>query len=144
MYSGDDTDSSSPLTPSHFLIGRASGFESKPVEQPAGESSTSLSLRAKRRRERLDRFWDVWSAEYLRQLPVSVRKFRQQGQLKVGSVTLIRDENTPRLMWPLAVVTRLHPGSDGVVRTAELRTAKGMRTRAVQRLHDLEIEDSSS
>ena len=84
------------------------------------------------------------SADYLRQLPVSVRKFRQQGQLKVGSVTLIRDENVPRLMWPLAVVTKLYPGSDGVVRTADLRTARGMRTRAVQRLHDLEVEADGS
>ncbi|KAF0299735.1 hypothetical protein FJT64_003435 [Amphibalanus amphitrite] len=44
-----------------------------------------------------------------------------------------------RLMWPLGVVTRLHPGSDGVVRAVDLRTAKGVRTRAVQRLHDLEV-----
>ena len=139
VYSGDDSDSSSPLTPSHFLIGRSSGFQSKPVEQPAGVSPVSLSIRARRRRERLDRFWDVWSAEYLRQLPVSVRKFRQHGQLKVGSVTLIRDENVPRLMWPLAVVTKLYASPDGVVRTADLRTARGMRTRAVHRLHDLEV-----
>ncbi|XP_043244832.1 uncharacterized protein LOC122393157 [Amphibalanus amphitrite] len=139
MYSGDDADSSSPLTPSHFLIGRASGFQSEPVEQPTGVSRDSLSIRARLRRERLDRFWDIWSAEYLRQLPVTVRKFRQQGQLKVGSVALIRGDNVPRLMWPLGVVTRLHPGSDGVVRAVDLRTAKGVRTRAVQRLHDLEV-----
>ena len=144
VYSGDDVDSSCPLTPSHFLIGRASGFQSKPVEHTAGVSPVSLSLRARMRKERLDRFWDVWSADYLRQLPVSVRKFRQQGQLKVGSVTLIRDDNVPRLMWPLAVVTKLYPGSDGVVRTADLRTARGMRTRAVQRLHDLEVEADGS
>ena len=39
------------------------------------------------------------------------------------------------------VVERLHPGCDGVVRVADVRTSRGVRTRPVQRLHDLEVLD---
>ena len=38
---------------------------------------------------------------------------------------------------------KLHPGSDGVVRAAEVHSAGGVRMRAVQRLHYLEVLKSS-
>ena len=60
------------------------------------------------------------------QLPVFVCKFRQHSQLEVGSVSLIRDEGVPQVDVAAAVITELYTGSDGV-RTAELRTAKGMQ-----------------
>ncbi|KAF0290268.1 hypothetical protein FJT64_011480 [Amphibalanus amphitrite] len=52
---------------------------------------------------------------------------------------LFQDENQPRFKWEMGVVTRLFPGRDGVPRSAEVRTCRGRKTRAVQRLHDLEI-----
>ena len=42
------------------------------------------------------------------------------------------------------VVTKLFPGRDGVARSALVRTSSGMKTRAVQRLHDLEVLDHNS
>ena len=49
---------------------------------------------------------------------------------------LIREENIPRLKWPLGVVTELFPGKDGTVRSVLLRTARGSLTRPIQLLHD--------
>ena len=37
---------------------------------------------------------------------------------------------------------RLHFGKDGVVRAVDLRTSKGRKTRAIQRLHNLEITEN--
>ena len=58
----------------------------------------------------------------------------------VGDIVLIRDEPlVSRLQWPLAKVVRVHPGSDGKVRSVDVRTAKGIVCRPIQRLHRLEV-----
>ena len=54
-------------------------------------------------------------------------------------MVLVRDEGKPRLQWPLAVVTKLYPGRDGLIRAVELRTGKGKISRPIQKLHKLEM-----
>ena len=112
---------------------------SRAAEDPSAVSPKMLGERARIRERRLNRFWSVWSDEYLRNLPPAVSKFRPHGSLCEGSVVLVQNENVPRLRWELGVVTRLFPGRDGVVRSAEVRTANGSKTRAIQRLHSLEV-----
>ena len=43
------------------------------------------------------------------------------------------------MSWPLAIVEETFPGLDGVVRSVNVRTSKGVLCRPVQRLHELEI-----
>ena len=45
--------------------------------------------------------------------------------------------------WEIDVVERLHVGRDRISRSADLRTAKGKTTRAVQRLFNLELVNES-
>lgn len=137
-FVGDSPDCPTPLTPNHFLTGHSVGFQARESDDPTEVSASELRARSQVREKRLRKFWSVWSSEYVRNLPPAVRKFRPQGKLVEGSVVLMEDVK-PRLKWDLAVVTRLFPGRDGVARSAELRTARGLKTRAVQRLHDLEI-----
>ena len=139
VVSGDDIDDRSPITPNHFIIGRATGFHTKAEAVPETVSGASLSSRARLREKRLQKFWNVWSEDYLRNLPPDVRKFRTQGKLKEGSVCIIREDNMPRRKWLLGVVTKLFPGRDGVARSAQVRTERGLKTRAIQRLCDLEV-----
>ncbi|KAF0306743.1 hypothetical protein FJT64_002363 [Amphibalanus amphitrite] len=47
---------------------------------------TYVANRVKVREKRLQKFWNVWSQEYVRSLPLSVRKFRSQGYGRLGSV----------------------------------------------------------
>ena len=56
-------------------------------------------------------------------------------------MVLVREDNLRRLEWPLAVVTELHPGSDGVDCAVTLKTSKNTISRAVQRIHHLELCD---
>ena len=42
------------------------------------------------------------------------------------------------------MIEKVFPGRDGIVRTAEVRTAKGTLIRPIQRLHSLEIYDRIS
>ena len=139
-FVSDDSECPGPLIPNHFLIGHASVLSmerSEGIESASGEALGRLnSIRS----ERLERFWRVWRDEYVRNLPAIVPKFRTRGNVKLGSVVIIRRDNAPRLTWPMATVEKLYPGPDGVVRSVQVRTSDGRRTCcAVQRLHNLEL-----
>jgi hypothetical protein len=139
-FVGDTLDTLSPMTPSHFLIGRPAGFQ--PVVDLEIESVvTTIELQAHEahRVQRLNDFWKVWSREYLCNLPPIVNKFKSKGDLKKGSLVLIKEDNTPRLCWPVGVVEKLYPGRDGLCRSVEIRTKRGVVTRSIQRLYDLEV-----
>ena len=91
----------------------------------------------------LDQFWKVWSQDYLRNLP-QVKTNGRRGSVKEGRVVLIREDNTPRLLWPIGVVTKLLPGKDGIPRTLEIRTAGGSVIRSIQRVHSLELDSGET
>jgi hypothetical protein len=129
-FTGDTLESPNPLTPSHFIIGRSSHLSADEIRVTAKDLHGRKTLQELRLRQ----FWEVWTQEYLRSLPHVV--------LKVGSVVLVREDNLRRFQWPLAVVTQVYPGSDGVIRSVSLRTAKDVLNRAVQRLHSLELCDA--
>ena len=52
---------------------------------------------------------------------------------------LVSEYNVSRGNWPLARVTEVHPGRDGLVRTATVRMEKSVLIRPVQSQHRLEI-----
>ncbi|XP_043225627.1 uncharacterized protein LOC122383367 isoform X1 [Amphibalanus amphitrite] len=137
-FVGDGLDSSPPITPAHFLTGRGTGFSSRVVEDPACVNAKALTERARVCEKRLARFWSVWYKEYVRTLPPSVRRFRPQGKLSEGSMVMLQEDNVPRMRWVHGVVTRLITGRDGKVRSAEVRTPSGLKTRPIQRLFDLD------
>jgi hypothetical protein len=138
-FTGDDIDSDRPLTPNHFLLGKGAGFQAKVLEDLDAVSSNVLSEREQTRRRMLDHFWKVWRNEYLVNLPVVRNKSGIHGNLEIGSLVLIKEDNTPRMQWDLGVVTELYKGKDDIVRSVKLHTTSGPRIRAIQRLYDLEI-----
>lgn len=142
-YVSDDIDCLDVLTPSHFLLGRhgSHGGRCDAPERFVMSGSLareSFSLVGKR----LDKFWEVWNKDYIRNLPV-VGISKKHCPIKTGSLVLISEDNHPRMAWPLARVVRLLPGRDGVIRTVELKTKRGVVVRPVQRLHVLEFEHDS-
>ena len=48
-----------------------------------------------------------------------------------------------RTKWPMARVEKVHPGKNGLVRTATVRVEKGVFNSPVQRLHGLEIDEAA-
>lgn len=125
-----------PLSPSHFLIGRSSPFNSSNAE--FSKEITDLGLREKCQSQSLDSFWELWKESYIRNLPPMTMK-KPNNDVKLGTVVLVREEGKSRLKWPLAIVTKIFPGKDGMVRAVELKTSKGLITRAIQMLHKLEV-----
>ena len=60
-----------------------------------------------------------------------VPTFKEKGNLLLGSVILIKEDNLPRLQWPLARIIDLVPPEDGHIRTVRLKTAKGTCVRPI-------------
>ena len=134
-----DIDVEKPLTPSHFLLGHGQGYYRPHLDVAPVTSSQDLGHRFELRKTVLDQFWVVWTTDYIRNLP-PWKGTTGRCEVKIGSVVLVQDVNQPRLKWPLGIVTQVFPGRDGVVRTVEVRMAKGGNlVRSVPRIHDLEI-----
>ncbi len=73
------------------------------------------------------------------------KKEHRSTAVKAGDIVLMYDDNTPRMRWRLAKVTRLITGRDGVVRAAELQLAPHGRhattlTRSVHHLVPIEVQ----
>ena len=60
-------------------------------------------------------------------------------QPKVRDAIIIKTDNKNRGTLPLAVVTGVYPGKDGIVRAVELKTAHGTLERPTQHLYPLEL-----
>ncbi|KAL4111865.1 hypothetical protein QTP88_015742 [Uroleucon formosanum] len=120
------------LTPGHFLIGDA--ITSVPERDETTTAVTPLE-RWRRVTQYSQLLWKRWSTEYLSQLQDRTKWTQSKGpNLKVGSVVLIRDTNLPPLQWRLGQVLQIHAGSDGVSRSASVKTNFGEITRAVRLL----------
>ena len=82
----------------------------------------SLTKRVKHQRKVLDQFTRRWKTDYL----LSSRENRavnrtESEPIKVDDVVLLKDDNTPRIFWKLAVVQELIKGKDGHVRNAKVK-----------------------
>ncbi|XP_064108041.1 uncharacterized protein LOC135216591 [Macrobrachium nipponense] len=143
-FVSEPPDAPVPLSPSHFLIGRSTGFQTPVNTDPSCISAKDLSDREILRRQILNKFWTVWSNDYIRNLPCVVKGFTPNCDLKKGYLVLVKEDNLSRLHWPLGVIVDVFPGKDGLIRSVNVKTSKGVITRPIQRLHYLEISSFDS
>ena len=131
----DDPDDYEALTPNHFLIGRAS-----PNSPPGHFEEREVNSRKRWRMAQAlaDMIWRRWRKEYLPNLAVRPKWYKEQRNLKEGDLILIKNDDAPRSHWPLGRVQKTFPGSDGRVRTAEVKTPSGTLLRPVAKLCLLE------
>jgi len=62
----------------------------------------------------------------------------------VGDLVIVGSDNKKRFEWPLGRVLKVHPGRDGAIRVATVKTTKGIVLRPVQRLYFLEVVENES
>jgi hypothetical protein len=117
-----DEDGIEALTPGHFLIGR-------PLCALPDPSSSHRSLSLLKRWDlcqNLTRhFWKRWSAEYLTTLNKLSKWQNPTRNVEVGDIVVLKEDNLFPTKWPLARVSEIHKGKDGLVRVATVTTAKG-------------------
>ncbi|XP_058974710.1 uncharacterized protein LOC131800872 [Musca domestica] len=126
------------LTPGHFIIGRPL------LEAPARIEEGSLACvnRWKLLLRIKNHFWRKWKEEYLMTLQNRTKWRKKDRNLEVGQVVIIKNEETHPARWPLAKVTDVHPGKDGVVRVATVKTQDGELKRPINKLCPLEHVDN--
>ena len=67
-------------------------------------------------------------------------KINSSACVKIGELVLVANQNLPRTVWEVGVVTKIKESRDGKIRTVYLNTAKGTIARSVQHLSRLEAD----
>ena len=134
-------DGASVLTPGHFLVGRS--LKALP-EAPNTMTNISSLKRWNLWQALTQQLWEQWSQDYLRQMQQFHRWKHPKRSVRVGDIVLLKDSELFTRSWPLARVTEVHKGSDGLVRVVTLRTEKGLYKRSVHRLVPLLQEEDAA
>jgi len=137
----DDPTDLQPLTPAHFLVGG-------PMTGLPDVDVTDVQINRLDRWQLVQRtlqdFWKRWAAEYLSNLQARTKWKREQVNLRIGDLVVLRDENLPPLKWKLGRVEGLHLGSDGLIRVVSVRTENGLFKRAIAKLCKLPVRTNET
>lgn len=130
-----DISDCNPLTPAHAL------FLNPPIVLPPSLLSNEdyPHKRWKQIQYLSHVFWKKWIKQYLPLLQKRNKWLRKNPNFQVGDLVLITDENLSRGKWPLARVTKVNTGRDGLVRSAHLKSRRGLLVRPITKLIHLEL-----
>ncbi|XP_038070490.1 uncharacterized protein LOC119739571 [Patiria miniata] len=108
-----------PLTPNHLLTMKSTAA----LPPPGKFVKEDLYIRKRWRRVQYlaEQFWGRWRKEYLSSLTSRQKWHTPRRNIKVGDVVLLKDEEAPRMEWPLAIVIETIENDDGLVRRARVR-----------------------
>ena len=115
----DDPSDMEPLTPNHLLLQRRN------LAMPPGVfAKEELYSRKQWRHTQFlaNCFWSRWVLEYAPTLQQRHKWLLNKRNLAVNDLVLVVDKTVPRSRWLLGCVTKVFPGEDSRVRTAEVKT----------------------
>ena len=117
-----DTDEFDALTPNRFPLGRASVSLPVGVVKPHDFNHRRVFSQSP---SHVSWIWKRWLQEFVPQLQRRHRWFSDSNcNICVGSIVWIVDRSSPTGQYPLARVTKLKIGEDGVTRSALVKTSK--------------------
>lgn len=128
-------DGDEPLTPIHFLHICPTG--NLPPEMV--DKSDRFSRKQWRHTQLLsNHYWKCWLRECIPSLQECQKWHKTQRNLQTGELVLIADDNVPCHQWPIPQVTNVFPGSDGLVRSVEVRAKESTYMRPITKICLLE------
>ena len=122
-------DDPSPLTPNHLLL-LCNGPILPPCIQKVCIAEDGNTYKSQ--------FWKRWIPEYLPELAKRNKWRDPQVNVKVSDLVLINDENIPRNLRPLGLISRVIEGRDGLVRTVHVKTKSKTLVRPITKIIMLE------
>lgn len=133
----DNPDNFDALTPGHFLV----GSHLKSVPSPSVEEINVNRLSRWQMIQRLhERFWKVWSADYLNSSQQRKKWRTNQTNLKINDHVLLRQPNLSPTKWALGRVVKSHPGEDNLVRVVTVKTGSSTFKRPITQLCKIPVE----
>lgn len=118
----EDPDELDVLTPGHFLVG--SSLMAIPDPDYTDVSPNRLQ-HYQGLQQVVQQHWKRWRQEYISQLHNQNQRFPQATLLKVGQMVVLKEDGDATIQWPLARITEVFPGLDGVIRVVKVRTPNG-------------------
>lgn len=130
-YVSTDLADPDPVTPNMLLIGRLDPS----LPQVMYHDSELIGRRHWRTCQVLsDRFWSQFLRHYLPTLQTRYKWQKDTSPIKVNTVEMIVDPQLPRACWPVGEVSKVFPGPDGLIRSAEVKVKDRTYMRPVSRL----------
>ncbi|CAI6360003.1 unnamed protein product [Macrosiphum euphorbiae] len=133
----NDPNDERPLTPAHFLVGDSILL---PIEQDNADTQMNKLQRWSRVQSMVQSFWKRWSNDYITSLQQRGKWHKQCPNINVGDLVIIKETNIPPSHGMLGRIILLHPGTDGVVRVATVKTAQTTLKRPVVKLSKVPID----
>ncbi|XP_011881439.1 PREDICTED: uncharacterized protein LOC105569499 [Vollenhovia emeryi] len=127
------------LTPGHFLIG--SSITVAPEPSVLNLQTNRLS-RWQMVRQISERFWRLWSDDYVNTLQQRDKWRKPMPGVSVGRLVFLRNPLLPPCKWELGRITRLHPGPDGLTRVVTVKTAASEFVRPIGKICVLPVGGS--
>ncbi|XP_057695374.1 uncharacterized protein LOC130917729 [Corythoichthys intestinalis] len=130
-YVSSDIADPDPITPNTLLMGRHDSALPLVVYP-----KSDLSSRKRWRHSQIlsDQFWRCFTQNYLPTLQTRNKWTEDKDDLKVGTVVMVADPQSPRSLWPVGTVKTIMPGRDNKVRVAEVQVKDKLFVRPVARL----------
>ena len=131
LASNDPTDLH-PLTPNHLLT-----TKSAVILPPPGnfqKNDVYMHRRWRRVQYLVNLFWTRWKKEYLLTMQERCKWQQPKRNLMLGDIVILRDENTPRNVWPLGLVVQIEPDAQGFVRTVVVQKQESKYKRPVSKV----------
>lgn len=130
-------DSTEIITPAHFLIHRQLTAVADPLFQ---QSSLTFNDRWKIAKSVYHQFWSNWSNDYIKELQHRYKWCNESPNISTGTIVIVKDDNLPPLKWKLGRIAAVHPGADGLIRFASVKTSTGTYLRGINNLAPLPID----
>ncbi|XP_029157307.1 uncharacterized protein LOC114929792 [Nylanderia fulva] len=137
----DDPESFDTLTPGHFLTG--SLLKAVPTPSLLNLSENRLS-RWQTVQAITERFWKVWSSDYLNSLQTCSKWPKHRSNLKINDLVLIKNPNFPPTKWELERVVKVYPRTDNLVRMVDVKTVNAIYTRPISKLCLLPVAENNT
>lgn len=115
----DDVNDFSYITPGHFLVGTA--LTSFPERDVVDIPTNRLKFWETCNKVK-GHFWNTWHRYYLNVLQSRPKWRDSVPNIKVGNLVILREPNSPPLMWPMARIVKVYPGQDNKIRVVDVVT----------------------
>lgn len=128
------------LTPGHFLVGNS--LQTVPAID-ISEIPTNRLNHWRIVQRHMQHIWQRWHREYLQTLQKRAKWNKNPCTIVPGKLVVLQEDNVAVCKWPLARITEIHPGKDGVTRVVTVKCSNGKEIRRpVHRIAPLPIEEN--